>query len=121
MQAAAVLAVVIGLPLAVMAYPLVHNYHLAPLARLAKRVHVGDDCAATARAFAAYHARRVARGNTDVQYADQATRDDIAFQRPRPPRRLLHLYDLTPFHDVQLTAICTADGRRVEQVFYIGD
>ncbi len=121
---AKVVAVVAGLfllPVAAMLYPFVHNYHLAPLARLAKRVHPGDDCGAAARAFAAYHEARRARGNHDVQFTDSRMADDHALQDLAPPRRLLHLYDLTPFDDVQLTAICDPAGQRVERVFYLGD
>jgi hypothetical protein len=117
----AVVAVLLLLPAAVMLYPFVHNYHLVPMARLAKRVHPGDDCGAAARAFAAYYEARRGRGNDDVQFTDGRTLDDHAFQRLVPPRRLLHLYDLTLFDDVQLTAICDPAGQRVERVFYLGD
>lgn len=117
-------AILMGLslmPFACVAYPYVYNYRLAPLARLHKRVHVGDDCAATARAFAAYYAREKADGNEDVQFADGSTDDTVEFTRLTPPRRLLHLYDLAIMDDVQLTAICDPSGRRVEQVYYLGD
>jgi hypothetical protein len=118
------LAVVAGLFLAaigVMAYPFIHNYHVAALARLGKRVQPGDDCAATANAFARYFKARQKAGSTDVQFADQSTSDGHEFGSLQPPRRLLHLYDLTLFDDVQLTAICDPAGRRVERVLYIGD
>ena len=117
MKAAAVLLLV---P-AALVYPWIHNYHLVPLARLAKRLDVGDDCVATARAFAAYFDRRKAAGNDDVQLADMRTDDTTPFDRLAPGRRLLHLYDLTFFDDVQLTAVCDPAGRRVESVYYIGD
>lgn len=104
-------------PVAVIAYPMIHNHHVAPLGRLAKRVHPGDDCAATARSFAAYFERQRARGNGDVQYADSHTPGS----RLAPSGRLLHLYDLTVFDDVQLTAVCDTQGRRVERIIFLGD
>lgn len=120
-KALAVIAGVLLLPAAIMAYPLVHNYYLVPLARLRNRVQPGDDCAAAARALAAYYHARQAKGNGDVQFADHSTRADAAFQSLHPPRRMLHLYDLTLFDDVQLTVLCRPDGRRVERVLYLGD
>jgi hypothetical protein len=113
---AGIFALVIGL----MFYPFIHNYHVTPLARLGKRIQ-GADCAATADAFARYYQARRKAGSTDVQFADHSTDKDLAFRRLNPPRRLLHLYDLTLFDDVQLTAICDPAGARVEQVFYLGD
>jgi hypothetical protein len=107
-------------PVAVIAYPMIHNHHVAPLGRLAKRVHPGDDCGATARSFAAYFERQRARGNGDVQYADSRT-GDTPGSRLAPSGRLLHLYDLTVFDDVQLTAICDTQGRRVERIIFLGD
>jgi hypothetical protein len=118
------LAIVAGLflvPFGVILYPFFHNYHVTALARLHKRVHPGDDCAATAGAFARYFRARQAAGSTDVQFADRSTAHGHELGSLRPPRRLLHLYDLTLFDDVQLTAICDAGGRRVERVLYIGD
>jgi hypothetical protein len=120
-KAVAVVAGVLLLPVAVIGYPLVHNYHVVPLARLRDRVQRGDDCAEAARALAAYFHARQARGNDDVQFTDQSTSDDHAFQNLHPPRRMLHLYDLTLFDDVQLTVLCQPDGRRVERVLYVGD
>jgi len=120
-RAAAVLAALFLPPVGILAYPYVHNYHFSGLARLAGRVHPGDGCAATARAFAEYAARRRARGGDDVQLADLSTRDSHPFDHLDPPRRLLHLYDVTLFDDVQLTVLCDPAGRRVERVLYVGD
>lgn len=106
---------------AVVAYPWIHNHHLAPLARLSRHVPVGSDCAAASRAFAAYYERQRARGNGDVQHADGSTADDAGLGDLSPPRRMLFLYDLTLFDDVQLTALCDPAGRRVERVMYVGD
>jgi hypothetical protein len=120
-KAAAVIGAVIVLPLATMTFPFIYNHHLAPLARLHKRVHAGDDCASTARAFAAFYQARRAEGNDDVQLSDGFTDDTHAFDHLHPRRRLLHLYDLAFMDDVQLTAICDASGARVERVLYLGD
>lgn len=114
-------AAVLCAPVAIIAYPFVHNYHLAPLARLSRRVHVGDDCAAASREFAAYYQRQRAGGNRGVQHADGSTADNAAFDDVTPPRRTLFLYDLGFMDDLQLTVICDAAGRRVERVFYVGD
>lgn len=120
-KALAVIAGVLLLPVAVVAYPFIHNYHLVPLARLRRQVQPGDDCAEAARALAAYFHARQARGNDDVQFTDHSTSDDAVLQNLHPPRRMLHLYDLTLFDDVQLTVLCHPDGRRVERVLYLGD
>lgn len=108
-------------PVVIMVIPLVYNYHMAPLARLSRRVPVGSDCAAAGRAFAAYYERRRAHGNDDVQHADGSTVDNAAFDDVMPPRRMLSLYDVTLFGDVQMEIICDPAGRRVERVFYVGD
>lgn len=121
LRALAIIAGLVLVPLGVILYPFFHNHHVTALARLHKRVHPGDDCAATADAFARYFRARQMAGSTDVQFADQSTGDRHAFASLRPPRRLLHLYDLTLFDDVQLTALCDAAGQRVERVLYVGD
>ncbi|WP_420126871.1 hypothetical protein [Longimicrobium sp.] len=121
LQALAIVAGLFLVPMGVIGYPFFHNYHVTALARLHKRVHPGDDCAATATAFARYFRARQLAGSTDVQFADQSTDGRHEFGSLRPHRRLLHLYDLTVFDDVQLTAICDAAGRRVERVLYVGD
>lgn len=118
---AAVIGAVIVLPLAGMAFPFIYNHHLAPLARVHARVHVGDDCASTARAFAAYHQARLQDGDDDVQLYDGATDHTHEFDYLRPPRRLLHLYDMALMEDVQLYAVCDPSGDRVERVLYFGD
>lgn len=103
------------------AYPWVHNYHIAPLARLAAQVQAGDSCGATAAAFSAYYERQKRRGNEDVQFADGSTAQSHEFSNRSPPRRFMHLYDLGIMDDLQLTVICDAAGDRVEEVFYLGD
>ena len=114
---AGVLIFIIGLG----AFPYVYNYHLAPLARLAKQVHVNDSCAETAAKFADYAGRRLRTGNVDVQYADGTTDAVVGFNHYVPARRLLHLYDLGAMDDLQLTAICDPAGTKIEWLDYLGD
>ena len=81
MRVAAILAGVLLFVAGLVAFPYVYNYHVAPLARLSKRVRIGDSCAATAETFAAYAARYRRVGNTDLQYSDGTTEAAIGFDQ----------------------------------------
>ena len=85
-----------------------YNRHVFPLGRLYGSLRVGDPYPEVRAKFTAYYAHR--RQSDDAQLADSSDSGG----------RFLHLYDLSLFDDVQVTARFDAQDR-LATVDFIGD
>ena len=88
-----------------------YNKHVHRLGRLGKTIALGDSCAAVQTRFEAY----MKTASRDAQYQPPTDVWEIDAAGGRALGRVLSLYDLSPFDDVQLRVVC----RPEDQVFAI--
>lgn len=111
---ALLLLLLLGIPF----YPLLYNKHVFDLGKLASTVHEGDQIEDVRRKFVAYYEEH--KEQRPVQFSEFESETDLLRTREIPKATGLHLYDESPFDDVQLTVLFDSEGRVSEKLF-VGD
>jgi hypothetical protein len=109
---------IVALLLGVAFYPMFHNRYVFPLGRLYGSVSKGEPYEEVRAKFTSYYEARKDGG--EVQFNEQVVESDLLRTKQIPPSRMLSLYDLSAFDDVQLQVLFDAQGR-VDEVLFIGD
>jgi hypothetical protein len=106
--------------LAIGVYPFLHNEYIHPLGRLSHSIAVGDRCESVRAKFKAYFAVRSESPEAQFSEFDSTTNDFYVRVLSIPSYTGLHLYDTSPFDDIQLTVLCGGDDR-VTKILFVGD
>jgi hypothetical protein len=112
--AGGIVALVLGITL----YPMLHNRYVFPLGRLYGSVSKGEPYEEVRTKFAEYYESKKDEGQ--VQFNEQVVETDLLRTKQIPPSRVLSLYDLSAFDDVQLQVLFDERGR-VSEVLFVGD
>lgn len=102
----------------VAAYPLVHNYYLHPLARLANSISEGDDCDPLRERFVHYVLKE---GSPAAQQHETTTTKDLLETSGVEPSFILSLVDESLFNAPQLSIRCGLRSGQVVEKLFIAD
>lgn len=115
------LGVVLGLLILVVSSPFLayaYNNYVFGLGRLARSIEIGDGYEEVYGKLAAYYESR--KGKPQLQFVEYESTQDLRYTRDIPKAKVLAIYDLSVFSQVQLS-LQFDEQERVADSLFVGD